>query len=151
MFDRRKAMLGAGAIAMLAATRVNAHATSHLVEMRGKPGGDMAFAPRVVRIAPGDSVTFRPAGPAHSCQSTPGMIPPGAKSWRGGIGKPITVTFDQPGYYGYHCLPHRGLGMVGLVIVEGEGRDDNLAAAKSVVHPGKAAAAWEAIWRGAKL
>jgi pseudoazurin len=74
------------------------------------------------------------------------MIPSGAQAWRGQIGQPVTVTFSQPGYYGYHCLPHRGLGMVGLVIVEGAGRDANLQSARSVTHPGEAKAVWEAIW-----
>ncbi|QIQ86361.1 plastocyanin/azurin family copper-binding protein [Erythrobacter sp.] len=146
MLDRRTILLGAGATALLAAGRVAAQATSHVVEMTGSPGGDMAFSPRVLRVAPGDSVTFRPVGGPHNCQSTPGMIPQGANSWRGRIGQPVTVTFGRPGYYGYHCLPHRGLGMVGLVIVEGEGRDANLEAARAVSHPGKAAGVWAEIW-----
>ncbi len=151
MLDRRTILLGAGSAAMFATTRAFGQARSHLVEMQGAPGGEMAFAPRILRVASGDSVTFSPVGPVHNCQSTPGMVPQGASSWRGSIGKAVTVTFGVPGYYGYHCLPHRSLGMVGLVIVEGEGRDANFQAAQAVRHPGKAAAVWDAIWREAGL
>lgn len=100
-----------------------------------------------VWLASGDKVTFKPSQPTHSCLSTPGMIPDGAEGWRGQIGKSVSVTFAKPGYYGYHCLPHRSLGMVGLVIVEGEGHDANVAAVKTVKQPGKAARVREDIWR----
>jgi pseudoazurin len=146
MIERRQAILGAGAAALLAAVPALAKPRSHVVRMTGSPGGAMAFSPRILRVAAGDSVTFAPDAPGHNSQSTPGMIPEGATGWRGGIGKPLTVTFDVPGHYGYHCLPHRSLGMVGLVIVEGPGAADNLEAARAVTHPGKAQAAWDAIW-----
>ena len=150
MFDRRTAMLGAAGLAVLGATRTAAQGHSHTVEMitgdTGNGGMNMMFSPRILRIASGDSVTFVPSNPGHNCLSTPGMIPTGAQAWRGQIGQPVTVTFTEPGYYGYHCLPHRSLGMVGLVIVDGGGRDTNLQSARSVPHPGKAKAAWEEIW-----
>lgn len=150
MFDRRTAMLGAAGLAVLGATRVGAQGRSHTVQMitRSSDSGGMAmeFSPRLLRVASGDSVTFVPSHPGHNCLSTPGMIPAGAQAWRGQIGQPVTVTFTEPGYYGYHCLPHRSLGMVGLVIVDGGGRDTNLQSARSIQHPGKAKAAWEEIW-----
>ncbi|MFW5633938.1 MAG: plastocyanin/azurin family copper-binding protein [Erythrobacter sp.] len=149
MLDRRAAILGTVAMLALQGSRALAEPGRHIVEMTGHPGGEMAFAPRILRVAAGDVVTFRPAAPSHSCVSTPGMLPAGAESWRGGIGKSVTLTFSKPGFYGVHCLPHRSLGMVGLVIVDGPGRDANLAEAKAVKHPGKAAAAWQEIWREA--
>ena len=140
--------------ALLSASRGAAQSRSHIVEMlTDDPAGSgrrMFFSPRVLRVAIGDTVTFNPTQPTHSCISTPGMIPDGAKSWRGQIGKPISVTFTVPGYYGYHCMPHRNLGMVGLVIVEGDGRDANLQAAKDVPQIGKAKQAWETIWTEAQ-
>lgn len=109
-------------------------------------GETMVFSPRILRIASGDSVTFEPSQGAHSCHSTPGMIPEGAQGWRGQIGKAVSVTLTTPGYYGYHCLPHRSMGMVGLVIVGQPGRGENFAAAKAAKHPRKAQAEWDAIW-----
>lgn len=150
MFDRRTTILGAAGLALLGATRVGAKGRSHTVRMitRSADSGGMTmeFSPRLLRVESGDSVTFVPTNPGHNFVSTPGMIPSGAQAWRGQIGQPVTVNFTQPGYYGYHCLPHRGLGMVGLVIVEGAGRDANLQSARAVTHPGKAKAAWETIW-----
>lgn len=153
MFSRRTAIFGAGAAGLLFASRGAAQSRSHAVEMlTDNPGGSgktMVFSPRILRIAPGDSVTFKPVQGPHSCLSTPGMIPEGADGWRGQIGKPVTVTLSKPGYYGYHCLPHRSMGMVGLVIVGQPGRGANLTAARSVRHPAKAQAEWDAIWNEA--
>lgn len=49
----------------------------------------------------------------------------------------ITVTFDVEGVYGYKCLPHYGMGMVGLIQV-GDG-PANAQDAQEVKHPGRAA------------
>lgn len=150
MFSRRTAIMGAAATAILTALPARAAGKTHRVGMyasdpEGK-GRSMFFSPRVLRVRAGDTVTFTPETGAHNCEATPGMIPDGAKSWRGQIGKPVSVTFDKPGYYGYHCMPHRSMGMVGLIIVEGAGRDGNLAAAKAVSQPGKAKGVWQEIW-----
>lgn len=150
MIDRRLALFGAGATALLPLAPAGAATRSHVVRMlTSDPAGSdrrMFFDPRILRISAGDTVTFEPTQPSHSCVSTPGMLPEGAQVWTGGIGQPVSVTFKIPGYCGYHCMPHRSLGMVGLVIVEGRGRDANLEAAKSVRQSGKAKEVWEEIW-----
>lgn len=110
------------------------------------PQRRMIFSANIIRVQIGDRVTFKATDPGHNSMSTPGMIPAGATPWRGGFGKDMTVTFDVPGYYGYHCLPHRGMGMVGLVIVEGDGMDANLETVKALRQPGRAAQAWSQIW-----
>lgn len=99
---------------------------------------------------PGDSVTFLPVEKGHNSASIKGMIPDGAAKWKGKINKEITVTFDKLGYYGYMCTPHYALGMVGMVIVEGEAKLANLDAAKAVKHRGKAKKEWEEIWAQAE-
>jgi hypothetical protein len=45
------------------------------------------------------------------------------------------VTFDKPGIYGIKCLPHYGMGMVGMIVV---GTPENEAKAKAASHPGRA-------------
>ncbi|MEO0463240.1 MAG: plastocyanin/azurin family copper-binding protein [Pseudomonadota bacterium] len=119
----------------------------------GAPGPSqrMRFEPDLLVVAPGSTIRFVPSAPGHNSQTTPGMLPVGAATWRIGFGKPGTVTLSQPGYYGYHCLPHRSLGMVGLIIVTGEGMRDNLAAARAIKHPGKAQARWDKLWARAKV
>lgn len=98
------------------------------------PSGMMVFDTNLVRIKPGDSVTFLPADMGHNAESIPGMLPAGAQPFKGQISKPLTVTFTKPGVYGFKCMPHFSMGMVGLVVV---GNPVNLAEAKAVNLPGR--------------
>jgi pseudoazurin len=123
-----------GGIAV-AAFAAPASAANHNVQMLSK-GGAMVFSPALVKVAPGDTVTFLPTNPTHNAESIPGMLPPGAKPFKGAMNKPVTVRFDQAGVYGYKCLPHYGMGMVGVVVV-GKAAP-NLATAQKVSHPGRA-------------
>ena len=97
--------------------------------------GMMQFDPQLLKISPGDTVHFAATDKGHNVQSIDGMIPAGAKPFSGAIGQDLTVTFSAPGVYGYRCLPHGSLGMVGLVVV---GNAANEAAAKSAALPGAA-------------
>ena len=107
------------------------------VKMLNKGNGrTMVFSPEVVKVAPGDTVTFVATDPSHNAESIGGMIPAGAATFKGKMNQNLTVKFTKPGVYGYKCLPHYGMGMVGVVVV-GNGKD-NLAAAQKVSHPGKA-------------
>lgn len=154
MINRRLFGIGIASAIILSpvalADAVDSDGQEFIVEALNRDPADperaMVFSPNIIRLQVGDRVTFKATNPGHNSQSTPGMIPDGATPWRGGFGKDITVTFDQPGYYGYHCMPHRGMGMVGLVIVDGDGMDANLEAAKSVRQPGRAKQVWSQIW-----
>lgn len=114
------------------------------------PRQRMVFYPRVVEVEVGDTVTFVPTEPGHQSSSSKGMIPEGTEAWRGRFNQPLSITFDKPGVYGYQCDPHVAAGMVGLVVVDGEGKLDNLEAAKSVRQVGLAARAWPEIWQEAE-
>ncbi len=104
------------------------------------------FKPRLLKIKPGDTVRFKTVQKGHNSESIKGMIPDGAKKWKSKISKDADVTFDKPGIYGYKCTPHYSLGMVGLIIVEGEGMTANLEAAKAVKQRGKAKKIFDEIW-----
>jgi pseudoazurin len=97
--------------------------------------GMMQFDPQLLKIAPGDTVHFTATDQGHNVQSLDGMIPEGAKPFRGDIGQNLTVTFNVPGIYGYRCTPHGTLGMVGLLVV---GKPVNEASAKTAAMPGAA-------------
>lgn len=45
------------------------------------------------------------------------MLPTGAQAFRTPLNKDAVVKFTVPGLYGYKCLPHLGMGMVGMVQV----------------------------------
>ena len=60
-----------------------------------------------------------------NAESLPGMAPAGAASFKGKIDEEFTVKFTREGVYGYKCLPHLGMGMVGVIQV---GKPGNKAA-----------------------
>ena len=98
------------------------------------------FAPEVLHVQSGDTVTFVPTDTGHNTASKRGMIPEGAQPWNSPMDKEFTVTLTVPGVYGYVCLPHYEMGMVGSIVV-GESME-NLDAAKKLRHPGAARAAF---------
>ncbi|MEO0850328.1 MAG: pseudoazurin [Pseudomonadota bacterium] len=106
----------------------------------------MVFVPNILKIAPGDTVKFLPSDPGHNTQSTKGMIPAGTEGWKSKAGEEFEVTLTEPGIYGYNCLPHNAAGMVGLIIVEGDGMTANLEDAKSARQIGLAKRRWSEIW-----
>lgn len=94
---------------------------THEVEMLNFDPDDrqqrMLFKPGVLRVEPGDTVKFVATDRGHNAQSIDGMTPEGAEDFRGRINEEIEVTFDVEGTYGYVCLPHQTLGMIGFVLV----------------------------------
>lgn len=122
------------AAAALGAT--SALAADHEVKMLNKgEKGVMVFEPDLVKVAPGDTVTFKATDAGHNAETIKGMLPDGAEPFVGKMGQDVTVTFTQPGVYGVKCKPHLGMGMVAAVVV---GEPVNLEAAKAVKNPGKA-------------
>lgn len=88
------------------------------VKMLNKgPEGAMVFSPAFLKIAPGDTVKFIATDKGHNAEMIAGMLPAGAQMWRGKINEEIVVKFTVPGLYGYKCLPHYPMGMVGLIQV----------------------------------
>ena len=104
------------------------------------------FLPRLLVVEPGQSVLFKSADRGHNSASVKGMIPDGATAWKGRLGKDIAVTFDIPGFYGDVCTPHTSMGMVGMVVVTGDGMMDNYDSARAVRQRGKAAKVFDEIW-----
>lgn len=138
---RTLTLLAASAAVALVAAAAPAGAAEHTVRMltRGETGM-MVFEPAFLKIAPGDTVVFEATQPGHNAEIIAGMAPAEADGFRGGINETLSVTFDREGVYGYKCLPHYAMGMVGLIQV-GDGAA-NLADAGAVGHPGKAGAAF---------
>jgi len=130
-------MVLTGATLICAASLSVAHAATVDVRMLSHaPDGGRGFDPAIVHIHAGDTVHFIAADPGHNVQSIPGMLPEGAAPFNGPMGHDLNVTFSKPGLYGYKCLPHYWMGMVGMVVVD---KPDNEAAAKAVSQPGAAA------------
>jgi pseudoazurin len=137
--NRLLSLLAAATFAALPWT--TAFAADHQVQMLNKDseGRPMQFEPAFLKIAPGDTVTFVPADKTHNSESLADAIPEGGEPWKGKINEQITVTLNQEGLYGYKCMPHLALGMVGLIQVgESTANQDAVTAAKGM--PAKAKA-----------
>lgn len=83
----------------------------HVVNAKGLT----AFDKPILYIAPGDTVHFKKLNGGHNSESV--FVPEGAEGWAGAMNKNISVTLTVPGFYGYLCLPHAGLGMNGVIVV----------------------------------
>jgi len=105
--------------ASLAALATPAFSAEHEVKMlnKGSDGQAMVFEPAFLKVKPGDTVKFVPTDKGHDAESIPGMLPDGAEPFKGKLSQELTVTFEKPGLYGYKCVPHLGMGMVGLIQV----------------------------------
>ena len=98
---------------------------------------DQAFRPMTITIAAGESVTWANASTEHhSVTAEEDSVPEGAPYFAsggasseddanddisGGLlgpGESYSHTFDTPGTYRYYCIPHRGAGMRGTIVVE---------------------------------
>jgi pseudoazurin len=126
------------AAALSLALGVPAWAADHQVKMlnKGADGQDMVFEPAFLAVEPGDTVTFIAVDKGHDTESIKGLIPDGAKEWKGKINEEVKVELTTEGAYVYRCLPHYGMGMVGLIQV---GKTTpNLEAVKAAKLPAKA-------------
>ena len=115
------------ALAGLILAAAPAAAKEYQVKMlnKGSDGSLMVFEPAYLKVAPGDSVKFLAIQKGHNAESLPGMAPAGAAAFKGKIDEEFTVKFTREGVYGYKCLPHLGMGMVGVIQV---GKPGNKAA-----------------------
>ncbi|MEM9584403.1 MAG: pseudoazurin [Pseudomonadota bacterium] len=152
---RRSFLLSISAFCIFLPRRVSsADGTDTTVEMRNFHPTDekarMVFYPRIVVVQPGETVLFKATDRGHNSASIEGMIPDGAAAWDGAISEDIAVSFTVPGFYGHVCTPHESVGMVGLVVVEGPGKLDNLESARAVRHRGRAKRIWGEIWAQAE-
>lgn len=96
---------------------VNSYAANHVVELltADKSGQTMVMSPGYIKIAPGDSITFKPSDATHNVESM--ISPKGAEKFASEMGKEVTITFTKEGAYLYKCTPHFALGMLGVVQV----------------------------------
>lgn len=140
----------ATATALICAPYIARANTPLVVEMLNRHPDDpkqrQIFLPRLAVIEPGETILFKATDRGHNTASVKGMIPEGATAWESELGADIEITFDVPGVYGHVCTPHVGTGMVGAVVVNGEGALSNYEAAKSVKQRGKARKIFGEIW-----
>ena len=104
------------------------------VEMLNKDadGNKMIYSQEIVNIAVGESITWVPTSKGHNVEIVAAPegfdIPKKSKN-----SKEVTIEFTTPGIYYYWCTPHKGMGMIGLVVVDGDtSNKDVIAKAKAM-------------------
>ncbi len=104
------------------------------VEMLNKDadGNKMVYSQEIVEIGVGQIVKWIPTSKGHNVEIVAAPegfeIPKKSKN-----SKEIEIQFDIPGIYYYWCTPHKGMGMIGLVVVEGDiSNIDDIADAKAM-------------------
>ena len=111
----------------------SSYAADITVDMLNKrdDGAKMAYSEDISRIDVGDTITWVSTSKGHNVEFIAG--PEGATlPKKSKLNKDVIVTFDTPGVYLYQCTPHKGLGMIALVVVGGDtSNKDDIANAKT--------------------
>ena len=88
------------------------------VEMLNRSGKNiMAYSKRVINVNSGDNVFWKATDKGHNVEFV--TVPNGVKGFKSKLGKDASYTFTTPGVYLYQCTPHKMMGMIGIVIVDG--------------------------------
>ena len=109
-----------------------AFAADMTIEMLNKDaeGNRQVFSEEVARIDVGDTITWVPTNKGHNIEM---VASPNNMELRSKNNKEVQITFEEPGIYYYWCTPHKGMGMIGLVVVGGDtSNKDQVAKAKSM-------------------
>ena len=118
--------------ALIALFVTPAMAADVTIEMLNKDadGNKMVYSQEIVQINSGDTVTWVPTSKGHNVEI---IASPNGMKDKSKNNKEAKITFDQPGIYYYWCTPHKGMGMIGLVVVDGDlSNKDEVAKAKAL-------------------
>ena len=111
-------------------------AADQTVEMLNKLGKEnMVFSKKIVKVDVGDTVFWKSTKPGHNVEFIKGGVPEGVGKFRSALSKDTEYKFEIPGIYAYWCTPHKGMGMIGFVVVGGD--KSNLDSVKNINFMGK--------------
>ena len=102
------------------------------IEMLNKDanGNKMVYSQEVAKVEVGDTVTWLPASKGHNVEI---ISSPNKMKFKSKNSKEAKITFDTPGIYYYWCTPHKGMGMIGLVVVGNDlSNIDDISSAKAI-------------------
>ena len=119
-------------------------AADQTIEMLNKLGKEnMVFSKKIVNVDIGDTVFWKSIKAGHNVEFIKGGVPEGVGKFRSSLSKDTEYKFEIPGIYAYWCTPHKGMGMIGFVIV---GNDkSNIDAVKKIKYLGKSKKIAEAL------
>ena len=106
------------------------------IEMLNKLGKEhMVYSQKIVNIEVGDSVFWKSTTAGHNVEFIKGGFPEGVEKFKSKINKDAQYKFEIPGIYAYWCTPHKGMGMIGFVVVGNN--KSNLEEIKKIKYLGK--------------
>ena len=115
---------------------ISASAADQTVEMLNKlEKENMVFSKKIVNVDVGDTVFWKATKSGHNVEFIKGGVPEGVDKFRSKLSKDTEYKFEIPGIYAYWCTPHKGMGMIGFVIVGGD--KSNLNEVKNIKYIGK--------------
>ncbi len=91
------------------------------VEMlsRNDAGEMMVFSDEIIEAKVGDVIRFVPTDRSHNAQSVKNAVPEGQEAFEGDLNEAIEYEVTEPGLTAIICRPHQAMGMVALVVVDG--------------------------------
>ena len=98
-----------------------AYAKTVEIEMLNKDGSGrkMVYSEELVHVDAGDVVKWLLTSKGHNVEIVADIrgfdIPKKSKN-----GKEVSIEFTVLGIYYYWCTPHKGMGMIGLIVVDGD-------------------------------
>ncbi len=95
----------------------------------------MVYSKKIVRININDSILWKATDKGHNVEFIIDGIPEGVKNFKSKYNVDVKYNFTIPGIYAYWCTPHKGLGMIGFVIVNND--KSNLEMIRNVKYYGK--------------
>ena len=94
------------------------YAADITIEMLNKLDNEyMVFSQKIVKVDLGDTVFWKSTDPGHNVEFIKGGVPEGVAKFKSKLSKDTEYKFTIPGIYAYWCTPHKGMGMIGFVIV----------------------------------
>ena len=111
-------------------------AADQTIDMLNKLGKEhMVYSKKIINVEVGDTVFWKSKTKGHNVEFIKGGVPEGIEKFRSPISKDAQYKFETPGIYAYWCTPHKGMGMIGFVVV---GNDkSNLEDIKKIKYLGK--------------
>ena len=119
-------------VALFAFLSTPSFAADMSIEMLNKDssGNKMVYSQEIVNVNVGDTVTWLPTSKGHNVEM---IASPNDMKLKSKNSKEVKVTFDTSGIYYYWCTPHKGMGMIGLVVVGNDlSNIDDIANAKAM-------------------
>ncbi|MDP7194878.1 MAG: plastocyanin/azurin family copper-binding protein, partial [SAR202 cluster bacterium] len=94
------------------------YAADVTIEMLNKHDNEyMVFSQKIVKVDIGNTVFWKSTDPGHNVEFIKDGVPEGVGKFKSKLSKDTEYKFTIPGIYAYWCTPHKGMGMIGFVIV----------------------------------